>query len=76
MKDLELSLKQMIEIDGCTRCGECIQQCPVFTVTNDQRVTTFNTLQTTKDWSICKSWFREILPYAESDEPRAAEGFF
>lgn len=61
MKDLELSLKQMIEIDGCTRCGECIQQCPVFTVTHDQRVTAFNTLQTTKDWSICKSWFRKFF---------------
>ena len=61
MKDLELSLKQMIEIDGCTRCGECIQQCPVFMVTNDQRVTAFNALQTTKDWSICKSWFRKFF---------------
>lgn len=61
MKDLELSLKQMIEIDGCTRCGECIQRCPVFMVTNDQRVTAFNALQTTKDWSICKSWFRKLF---------------
>jgi heterodisulfide reductase subunit D len=61
MRSLELSLKQMIEIDGCTRCGECIQQCPVFTVTNDQRVTAFNTLQASKDWSICKSWFRKIF---------------
>ena len=61
MKDLELSLKQMIEIDGCTRCGECIQRCPVFMVTNDQRVTAFNALETTKDWSICKSWFRKFF---------------
>lgn len=61
MKDLELSLKQMIEIDGCTRCGECIQRCPVFMVTNDQRVTAFNALQTTKDWSICNSWFRRFF---------------
>jgi heterodisulfide reductase subunit D len=61
MKNLELSLKQLIEIDGCTRCGECIQTCPVFMVTNDQRVTAFSALQTTKDWSICKSWFRKFF---------------
>jgi heterodisulfide reductase subunit D len=30
-------------------------------VTNDQRVTAFNALQTTKDWSICKSWFRKLF---------------
>lgn len=61
MKGLELSLKQMIEIDACTRCGECIQQCPVFRVTNDQRVTALNALQTSKDWSICQSWFRKFF---------------
>jgi heterodisulfide reductase subunit D len=75
MKDLELSLKQMIEIDGCTRCGECIQQCPVFAVTNDQRVTTFNTLQTTKDWSLCKSWFRKFFLTRTQMNPERLKDF-
>ena len=75
MKDLELSLKQMIEIDGCTRCGECIQQCPVFTVTDDQRVTAFNTLQTTKDWSICKSWFRKFFLTRNQMNPERLNDF-
>ena len=75
MKDLALSFKQMIEIDGCTRCGECIQQCPVFTVTHDQRVTTFNTLQTTKDWSICKSWFRKLFLRRNPMDPERLKDF-
>jgi heterodisulfide reductase subunit D len=74
-ENLELSLRQMIEIDGCTRCGECIQQCPVFTVTQDQRVTTFNTLQTTKDWSICKSWFRKLFLTRNSMNPERLNDF-
>jgi heterodisulfide reductase subunit D len=75
MKDLQLSFKQMIELDGCTRCGECIQQCPVFTVTQDQRVTTFNTLQTTKDWSLCKSWFRKLFLMRNSMSPDRLNDF-
>jgi heterodisulfide reductase subunit D len=75
MKGPELSLRQMIEIDGCTRCGECIQQCPVFTVTHDQRVTTFNTLQTTKDWSICKSWFRKFFLTRNQMNPERLNDF-
>ena len=75
MKDLELSLKQLIEIDGCTRCGECIQQCPVFMVTNDQRVTAFNALQTTKDWSIYKSWFRKFFLKRRQMDPERLKDF-
>ena len=25
-----LSMKQLIELDACTRCGECLTWCPVY----------------------------------------------
>lgn len=62
MKPFELSLKQMIEISGCTRCGECALCCPVFSVTKDQRVTPIEMLQTVKEWIIGQSWLKKLFP--------------
>jgi len=33
-----LSRKQLIEIDACTQCGECLKRCPVQQVTGDVSV--------------------------------------
>lgn len=75
MKRLELSLKQMIEIDGCTRCGECMQSCPVYAVTKDQQVTPIQTLQTAKDWIKCNSWFKKFLPLPKPMNPKRLNAF-
>lgn len=34
----QLSKKELIELDACTRCNECIQWCPVQDVTNDPSI--------------------------------------
>ena len=34
----ELSLQQIIEIDACTQCGECLKHCPVQDVTGNPAV--------------------------------------
>jgi heterodisulfide reductase subunit D len=34
----ELSPKQVLEIDACTQCGECLKHCPVQDVTNNPTV--------------------------------------
>lgn len=32
----DYSVKQLFEIDGCTRCGECMHWCSVFNVVNER----------------------------------------
>jgi heterodisulfide reductase subunit D len=61
MKGPKLSLKQMIEIDGCTRCGECTRACPVFGVTKDQKVTAMEALRGAREWTLCGSRLRRLL---------------
>jgi heterodisulfide reductase subunit D len=34
----ELSLRQLLEIDACTQCGECLKHCPVQDVTGNSSV--------------------------------------
>jgi heterodisulfide reductase subunit D len=34
----ELSAQQLIELDACTRCGECLQFCPVQNVKSDPSI--------------------------------------
>jgi heterodisulfide reductase subunit D len=38
MKLSALSPKQLVEIDACTRCGECLKVCPVYTQRNDEAI--------------------------------------
>jgi len=41
-KRLDLStftLRQLMELDGCTRCGECITWCPTFAEKNNDNIT-------------------------------------
>jgi heterodisulfide reductase subunit D len=38
MKLSNLSPKQLIEIDACTRCGECLNVCPVYTAKGEEDI--------------------------------------
>jgi heterodisulfide reductase subunit D len=38
MKLSNLSPKQLIEIDACTRCGECLNVCPVYAQRKDEDI--------------------------------------
>ncbi len=38
MKLSNLSPKQLIEIDACTRCGECLKYCPVYAQKGEEEI--------------------------------------
>ena len=38
MKLSALSPKQLVEIDACTRCGECLKVCPVYTQKGEEEI--------------------------------------
>jgi len=38
MKLSRLSPKQLVEIEACTRCGECLKVCPVYTQRNEEEI--------------------------------------
>ncbi len=38
MKLSSLSPKQLVEIEACTRCGECLKYCPVYAQKNEEAI--------------------------------------
>jgi len=45
-----LSMRQLIEFDACTRCGECINLCPTYSVSEeDEAITPRGKIQRFKD---------------------------
>lgn len=36
----KLTRKQLVELDACTRCNECLKWCPVLDITKDESLTT------------------------------------
>jgi heterodisulfide reductase subunit D len=72
---LELSFRQMIELEGCTRCGECTQGCPAFAATQDQRVTPLEAFRTAKDWMISRSRLKKFFLRSKSVDPERLKAF-
>jgi len=72
---LELSFRQMIELEGCTRCGECTQGCPAFAATQDQRVTPIEAFRTAKDWMISRSRLKKFFLRSKSVDPERLKAF-
>ena len=50
MKLSNLSPKQLIEIDACTRCGECLNRCPVYAQKGDEDIDPRGKIQTFKSF--------------------------
>ena len=48
MKLTNLSPKQLLEIDACTRCGECLRFCPVYSQREDESINPRGKIQTMK----------------------------
>ena len=42
------SIKQLLELEGCTRCGECITWCPTFTEKELDEITPLDKIHTLK----------------------------
>jgi heterodisulfide reductase subunit D len=43
------TLRQMMEMEACTRCGECIVACPTFTEAQNEEIHPLNKIARTKD---------------------------
>jgi len=53
MRRLDLSrfsCQQLVELDACTRCGECVASCPVYTPTGRETITPRGKIQTWRDF--------------------------
>ena len=44
----KLSPKQLLEIDACTRCGECLRICPVYTQKTEEGINPRGKIQAMK----------------------------
>jgi len=44
------SCQQLLELDACTRCGECVAWCPVYTPTGRETITPRGKIQTWRDF--------------------------
>jgi len=44
----KLSPKQLLEIDACTRCGECLNRCPVYAVRGNEGINPRGKIQAMK----------------------------
>jgi heterodisulfide reductase subunit D len=43
------TLRQIVEMEACTRCGECIAACPTFTEAQNEEIHPLNKIARTKD---------------------------
>ncbi len=48
MKLSKLTAKQLLEIDACTRCGECLRYCPIYTQRQEEEINPRGKIQTIK----------------------------
>lgn len=44
------SCQQLLELDACTRCGECVASCPVYIPTGRETITPRGKIQTWRDF--------------------------
>ncbi len=42
------TIKQLLELEGCTRCGECIVACPTYAETKNEAITPLDKIATLK----------------------------
>jgi heterodisulfide reductase subunit D len=70
MKLTNLSPKQLLEIDACTRCGECLRFCPVYSQREDEGINPRGKIQTMKKFirSQYGLWTRTFGPKKLKEE--------
>jgi heterodisulfide reductase subunit D len=55
------SFRQLLELDACTRCGECVAWCPVYTPTGRETITPRGKIQAFRDFVQRQHGPRSIL---------------
>jgi heterodisulfide reductase subunit D len=55
------SCQQLLELDACTRCGECVASCPVYNPTGRETITPRGKIQTFRDFVQRQHGPRSIL---------------
>lgn len=48
MKLSKLTARQLLEIDACTRCGECLRYCPIYTQRQEEEINPRGKIQAIK----------------------------
>jgi len=71
----ELSPRQLIEIDACTQCGECLKHCPVQTVTGNPAVSPPEKIRMFREFLRSTDGLKARLVGPQAMDPKLLEDF-
>lgn len=67
-----LTIRQMLELDACTRCGECVKWCPTFAEAQRDEITPLDKIYTLR--SFAKGQYGGFLARLFGNRPPTEEG--
>jgi heterodisulfide reductase subunit D len=71
----ELSAQQLMEIDACTQCGECLKYCPVQDVTGNPAISPPEKIRIFREFIKATSGLKALLSGASGVDRRLLEDF-
>ena len=71
----ELTPRQLIEIDACTQCGECLKHCPVQTVTGNPAVSPPEKIRLFREFLRSTDGLKARLVGPQAIDPKLLEDF-
>ena len=72
---VELSPRQVLELDACTQCGECLKHCPVQTVTGNPAISPPEKIRLFRAFLRATDGLKARLVGAAPVDPRLLEDF-
>ena len=75
------TLRQMMELEACTRCGECIEVCPTFSEARDEAIHPLQKISSTKNfWKADHlGWLARLFgirPASDEDQCTFSDGVY
>ena len=70
-----LTARQLIEIDACTQCGECLKHCPVQEVTGNPAISPPEKIRLFREFLRTTDGFKARLGFPAAVDPRLLEDF-
>jgi len=70
-----LTPKQLLELDACTQCGECIRNCPVQDVTGNQSISPPEKIRMFREFIKATEGLKSVLFGAEDIDRKLLEDF-